>query len=399
MVFERILKEHLYPWVNSFVDLGSSLLRWRKIWTEDADFSGVVTVTRTPVATTDAVNKAYADALPTGGIATAEEVDGAPSYAALVTARFDQADGFVLTQPGAGIVRIDLAAIPVTLLAGSFADLGTTLTGQVAVADGGTDLTSGTSGGILGYTAAGTLASSIALTANAIVLGGGAGATPTPLGSLGTTTTVLHGNAAGAPTFGAVSLSADVTGNLPVGNLNSGTGAGATTFWRGDGTWVAPGGGGQTVFPCKAISASFPASNFPQLVKNVGTNWITYSLDYDQTTSESAYWEFGIPTAVPTFTGATCEIWYNTSVVAGTVQWDIVTISRADGEAWDTAGTTDTSAADTVPGTNTFLGYVSTALTVTGWAAGEVLYVRIARNIADTAAADVKLMHALIRLT
>ena len=75
---------------------------------------------------------------------------------------------------------------------------------DIAVADGGTGLSSGTSGGILGYTAAGTIASSVALTANALVLGGGAGATPTPMSSLGTTSTVLHGNAAGAPTFGAV---------------------------------------------------------------------------------------------------------------------------------------------------------------------------------------------------
>lgn len=102
------------------------------------------------------------------------------------------------------------------------------VTGTLAVANGGTNLASGTSGGILGYTASGTLASSGALTANAIVLGGGAGATPTVLGSLGTTTTVLHGNAAGAPTFGAVSLATDVTGSLGV--ATGGTGIASYTI-------------------------------------------------------------------------------------------------------------------------------------------------------------------------
>lgn len=103
-------------------------------------------------------------------------------------------------------------------------------TGTLAVGRGGTGLTTGVSGGVLGYTAAGTLSASVLLTQHALVVGGGAGATPTPLASLGTTTTVLHGNASGAPTWGAVDLAADVTGTLPVTN----GGTGLATLAQGD---------------------------------------------------------------------------------------------------------------------------------------------------------------------
>ncbi len=42
-----------------------------------------------------------------------EEVDGLPSLTGIVKLQFDQADGFVVTQPSAGIARIDISGAPI----------------------------------------------------------------------------------------------------------------------------------------------------------------------------------------------------------------------------------------------------------------------------------------------
>ncbi len=121
------------------------------------------------------------------------------------------------------------------------------------------------------------------------------------------------------------------------------------------------------------------------------TNALPHLL-YDDTTSELVYWVFRLPSD---FSSAPLlKVQYTmASATTGTFGVSVSIMAVSDGDAADvdteSYDTANSPSASTVPGTAGHLDEISVTLTnADSMAAGDLLFIKLARNIADTATGD-----------
>lgn len=188
------------------------------------------------------------------GAAAPINVQKADGVNNLITGNLTVGDGRMINATGTGqiIATGSVPALPINLAAGGAGGV----TGNLPVGN----LNSGTSASSSTFWRGDEVWAAANPTSGSSILAGN--------GSGGFTNVTLgSGLSYSSPTL---SLS-----NIPVTALNSGTAAGPTTFWRGDGSWATPAGGVGTVTSVGASVPSFLSVSGP--ITTAGTLAITYS--------------------------------------------------------------------------------------------------------------------------
>lgn len=166
--------------------------------------TGSVVFSTSPTLVTPTLGAASATSLSVSGQITSTLATGTAPFIIASTTRVANLNVALAANIDA-TSNATLTTLSALTTAASLATVGTITTGTwnattIAVNHGGTGLTSGTSGGILGFTGTTTLASSALLTANQLIVGGGAGATPATLAA-GTSGQYLRMNATPIPAW------------------------------------------------------------------------------------------------------------------------------------------------------------------------------------------------------